>query len=51
MNVSGELHTLTALPPGKEHAYPLSRWQSGSHASLEICWSENDPAGMEPQII
>jgi len=29
MEVSGQLHALAALPPGKEPQYPMDRWLDG----------------------
>jgi hypothetical protein len=41
MEVSGQLHTLANLPPGKEPRYPLDRRLGGPQSRFGRCGEEN----------
>jgi hypothetical protein len=51
MEVSGQLHTPAALPPGKEPLVPLDRRLGGPQSRSGLCGLEKNsqpPPGIEP---
>jgi len=48
MEISSQLYTPAALPPGKSPQYPLNRRQGGSQELVRMFWRSVPPPHYQP---